>query len=52
MSKAKLTVRAKAHQFEGIVIRFAVDENEVWQNVAVAVVAPFAGKPMVDISVR
>jgi hypothetical protein len=43
-SQAKLAMRAKAHEFEAVVIRLAVDENEIRSDVAVAVIAPFAGQ--------
>jgi hypothetical protein len=43
-SRAKLAMRAKAHGFESIVIGLAVDENEIRPDVAVAVIAPFAGQ--------
>jgi hypothetical protein len=36
-------MRAKAHKFEAVVIRLAVDENEIRPDVAVAVIVPFAG---------
>jgi hypothetical protein len=29
VSQPKLTMRAKAHKFEAVVIRLAVDENEI-----------------------
>jgi hypothetical protein len=35
---------AKAHKFETVVIGIAVDENEIWSDVTVAVIAPFAGQ--------
>ncbi len=34
VSKAKLAMRAKTHQFEAVLIRLAVDENEVGPDVA------------------
>jgi hypothetical protein len=42
-SQPKLTMRAKAHKFEAVFIRLAVDENEIRPDVAVAVIVPFAG---------
>jgi hypothetical protein len=36
-------MRSKAHKFEAVVIRLAVDENEIRPDVAVAVIVPFAG---------
>jgi hypothetical protein len=45
-------MRAKAHKFEAVVIRLAVDENEIRPDVAVAVIAPFAGQWVIEIPVR
>jgi len=36
-------MRAKAHKFEAVVIRLAVNQDEIRPDVAVAVIAPFAG---------
>jgi hypothetical protein len=49
---AKFTMRAETHQFEAVIIRFAIDENEIGLDMAVAVIAPFTGKHMVEISSR
>jgi len=45
-------MRAKAHEFEAVVIRLAVDENEIRSDVAVAVIAPFAGQWVIEIATR
>jgi hypothetical protein len=45
-------MRAKAHKFEAVVIRLAVDENEIRPDVAVAVIAPFAGQLVIEIPAR
>ena len=37
-SQPKLIMRAKSDQFEAIVIWLAVDQNQIWLDVAVAVV--------------
>lgn len=42
-------MRAKAHEFEAVVIRLAVDENEIRSDVAVAMIAPFAGQQVIEI---
>jgi hypothetical protein len=39
----KLTMRAKAHKFEALVIRLALDENQIRPDMAVAVIVPFSG---------
>jgi hypothetical protein len=43
-------MRAKAHEFEAVVIRLAVDENKIRSDVAVAVIAPFAGQWVIEIA--
>jgi hypothetical protein len=40
-------MRAKANQFQAVIIGLAVDENEVWLNVAVGVIVPFPGQRVV-----
>jgi hypothetical protein len=52
ISQPKLTTRAKAHEFKTVVIRLAVNENEIRLDVAVAVIVPFAGKRVIDIPAR
>ena len=52
VSQPKLTMRAKAHKFEAVVIRLAVDENEIRPDVAVAVIVPFAGQWVIEIPAR
>jgi hypothetical protein len=52
LSQPKLTMRAKAHKFEAVFIRLAVDENEIRPDVAVAVIVPFAGQWVIEIPVR
>jgi hypothetical protein len=39
-------------QAQGCVVRLAVDQNEVWPNVAVAVIAPLAAERMIKIPPR
>ena len=51
-SQPKLTMRTKAHKFEAVVIRLAVDENEIRPDVAVAVVVPFAGQWVIEMPAR
>ncbi len=45
-------MRAKAHKFEAVVIRLALDENEIRPDVAVAVIVPFAGQCVIEIPAR
>ncbi len=45
-------MRAKAHEFEAVVIRLSVDENEIWPHVAVAVIVPFARQWVIEIPAR
>ena len=40
ISKTKFAMRAKTHEFEAVMIRFAVDENEIGTDMAVAMIAP------------
>ena len=42
VSQPELAMRAQAYQFETVVIRLAVDKDEVRSDVAVAMIAPFA----------
>ncbi len=44
-------MRAQAHKFEALVIRLAVDQNEIRPEVAVAVIVPFAGQGVIEIPV-
>jgi len=43
---------SQAHEFEAVVIRLAVDENKIRSDVAVAVIAPFAGQWVIEIVAR
>jgi hypothetical protein len=52
LSQAKLAMRAQADKFEALVIRLAVDQNEIRPDVAVAVIVPFAGKWVIEIPAR
>ena len=52
ISEPQLAMRAEAHKFEAIAARLAVDENEIRSDVAVAVVAPFAGQWVIEIPAR
>jgi len=52
LSEPKLAMRAKAHKFEAVVVRLAVDENEIRPDVAVAVIVPFAGQRVIEIPAR
>ena len=45
-------MRAKAHKFEALVIRLAVDEDEIRSDVAVTVIVPFAGQWVVETPAR
>ncbi len=45
-------MRAKTHELEVVIIRLAVDENEIGLDMAVAMVAPFAGQRVIEIPVR
>jgi len=45
-------VRAKAHQFEAVSVRLAVDKNEIRPDVAVTVIVPFAGQRVIEIPPR
>ena len=42
----------KAYKFEAVVIRLAVDENEIRLDVAIAVIIPFPGKWVVYLTSR
>lgn len=46
----QLTVRSEAHEFERLGIRLAVDENEIGPDVAVPVIGPFTGQPVVEVA--
>lgn len=46
----QLTVRSEAYEFERLGIRLAVDENEVRPDVAVAVIGPFTGQRVVEVT--
>jgi len=48
-SQPKLTVRAKAHKFEAVVIWLPVNEHEIGPDVAVAVIVPFTGRCVIEI---
>jgi hypothetical protein len=50
--RPSLAMGAKAYEFEAVVIRLAVDENEVRPDVAVAIIAPFAGQRVIEIPAR
>jgi hypothetical protein len=45
-------MQAKAHKIEALVIRLAVDQNEIRPDVAVAVIVPFAGQWVIEIPAR
>ena len=51
-SYRKFAVRPKAHEFEAVIIRLAVDENEIRFDMAVAMIAPFAGKCVIEVPAR
>jgi hypothetical protein len=40
---------SKAHEFEAVIVRLAVNENKIKHYVAVAVIAPFAGERTIEI---
>jgi hypothetical protein len=47
--QTQLTMRAEADEFERHVIGLPVDQNEVWTEMAIAMILPFAGKRVIDI---
>jgi len=48
--EAELAVGAEADELEGLRVGFAVDEDEVRLDVAVAVVVPVAGQRVVAVA--
>jgi len=52
VSQRKLHYASQGAQFEAVIIRLAVDEKEIRPDVAVAVVAPFAGQWVIEIPAR
>ena len=50
--KAKLTVRTETNQVEVIIIRLPVDQNQIWFDVAVAMIRPFTGRRMVKVAME
>lgn len=50
--KAKFTVRTETNQIEVIIIRLPVDQNQIWFDVAVAMIRPFTGKRMVKVAME
>jgi hypothetical protein len=51
-SQAKLAMRARAYEFKAALIQLAIAENEIRPEVAVAVIAPFAGQWVIEIPTR
>ena len=49
-TQPKLTMRGKAHTLDAVVIRFAVDENEIRPDGAVALMVP--GQLVIEIPPR
>jgi hypothetical protein len=45
-------MRATAHKFEAILIRLAVEENEIRPDVTITVILPFAGQWVIEIPGR
>jgi hypothetical protein len=45
-------MRAEAHEFEGRGVWLAINQNEVGPDMAVAMIVPLAGKPMIEIAPR
>jgi hypothetical protein len=45
-------MRSKPNEFEAIIIRLAVDQNEIRPDVAVAVIVPFAGQWVIELPAR
>jgi hypothetical protein len=46
-SESEFAMRAEADEFQGVVVGPAIDENEIWANVAIAAVVPIAAERMV-----
>ena len=51
-SEAEFAVGAESDKFETGRVRFAVDENEIGPNVAIAVIVPFAGQRVIEVATR
>lgn len=45
-------MRTEPHQIEVRIVRLSIDENEVGPDMAVPVIAPFAGQRMIEVSAR
>ena len=45
-------MRTETHEFETVIIRLAIDENEIGFDMAVTVIAPFSGQRMIEIPAR
>jgi hypothetical protein len=45
-------MRTETHKLKACIVRLAVDQNEVWPDVAVAVIAPLAAERMIEIAPR
>ena len=48
----KLAMRTGTDKLKACIVRLAVDQNEVWPDVAVAVIAPLAAERMIELAPR
>ena len=51
-SKTKLAVRAEPDKLKAFIVRLAVNQDEVWPDVAIAVIAPLATQRVIEIAAR
>ena len=49
-SKPQLAVRAETDEVQMIVIRFPVDQHQIWPHMAVAMIRPVARQGMIEIT--
>lgn len=47
-SETEFAVRAEANEIQVFIVGFAVDQNEIGPDVAVAVIGPFTNQRMID----
>jgi len=45
-------MRTETDKLKACIVRLAVDQNEVWPDVAVAVIAPLAAERMIELAPR
>jgi hypothetical protein len=45
-------MRTETHEFEALCVWFAIDKNQVWPHMAVAMIPPFPHQRMIDVAWR